>query len=134
LGVLSQVCRAGREHLNECVALTIPLDFKGALNSPFSLPYALYVCKGHPFNEYRCLEVVEEFAHVEGVTCITGVPATGACYRDLTDQGCGCHLAPCHPVDRVVDKEDGQFLAAVSGLYGFIESYGCKVPVALVEY
>src|SRR5690606_18335608 len=125
-------CIAGGDNLHDGGALTDHRVLEGKLDQLLGLSHrgsSVHAGAGgqaDAIEQRQHVEYLERVAHSLHVTPL----GTGRCLH--VAQGGGCHLSTGHPIDAVVDEDDGNILTPVGSVYGLGCTDGGQVTIALV--
>ncbi len=124
--------RARREHFDERKSAPLDLVLQRLLDRLARAHPALVVVQRDTLDVGWTFETGQQLAHAKRKPFRKDLAPGRRRRRVLAEQRRRRHLAPGHPVDRVVDKEDRDVLAAVRRVQDLVSSDRREVSVALV--
>ena len=128
------VGRTGHQHFDEGIALAVALDFQRLADRLPGLLELGHVRERHARDVDRRLQLADQFRHVQRVARLQRIAPVRRGFRLLAHERGRGHLPAGHAVDRVVDEEHRQLLAAVRRLHRLVEADGRQIAVALVGH
>ena len=108
------------EYLHEGVSFVLHLELDGFLDGLLGLHPLFGIEQGHPLDVDRPVQLGDELRHAEGQPEQLITPPRGGGGL-LTQEAGGSHLAAGHPIDGVVDEDDGDREAHLCRMDGFRE-------------
>src|ERR1051326_2332513 len=131
-GVLRPNRRTWRQDFYEREARAVSLQLQCFAHRPPRLHDVLVVAQGHALDVHRSLKRRNDLCHVHREAFVTGAASPRRSRALLPDQRGRRHLAACHAIDRIVNEEHADLLAAIRGMQDFRSPNRCQVAVALI--